>query len=39
MATRRHRAPEPWAERVERDGHGSAETGAVEPTSARARCC
>ena len=23
MATRRHRAPEPWAERVERDGHGS----------------
>jgi len=21
-ATRRHRAPEPWAERVERDGHG-----------------
>ena len=23
VATRRHRAPEPWAERVERDGHGS----------------
>ncbi len=23
IATRRHRAPEPWAERVERDGHGS----------------
>jgi oxygen-independent coproporphyrinogen-3 oxidase len=22
FATRRHRAPEPWAERVERDGHG-----------------
>ena len=22
-ATRRHRAPEPWAERVERDGHGT----------------
>jgi oxygen-independent coproporphyrinogen-3 oxidase len=22
-ATRRHRAPEPWAERVERNGHGS----------------
>ena len=22
-ATRRHRAPEPWADRVERDGHGS----------------
>jgi putative oxygen-independent coproporphyrinogen III oxidase len=24
-ATRRHRAPEPWAARVERDGHGSTE--------------
>ena len=24
LATRRHRAPEPWAELVERDGHGSA---------------
>ena len=23
LATRRHRAPESWAERVERDGHGS----------------
>ena len=23
LATRRHRAPEPWAERVERDGHGT----------------
>ena len=23
LATRRHRAPEPWAERVERQGHGS----------------
>ena len=23
LATRRHRAPEPWADRVERDGHGS----------------
>ena len=23
IATRRHRAPEPWAERVERQGHGS----------------
>lgn len=23
VATRRHRAPEPWAERVERSGHGS----------------
>jgi putative oxygen-independent coproporphyrinogen III oxidase len=29
-ATRRHRAPEPWAERVERDGHGST---AEEPVS------
>ena len=25
VATRRHRAPEPWAERVERDGHGTVE--------------
>ena len=25
LATRRHRAPEPWALRVERDGHGSGE--------------
>ena len=25
IATRRHRAPEPWAERVERDGHGTTE--------------
>ena len=24
FATRRHRAPEPWAERVERQGHGTA---------------
>jgi oxygen-independent coproporphyrinogen-3 oxidase len=24
-ATRRHRAPEPWAEKVERDGHGTVE--------------
>ena len=24
LATRRHRAPEPWAERVEQHGHGSA---------------
>src|ERR1019366_8849316 len=28
FATRRHRAPEAWAERVERDGHGTTdETG------------
>jgi oxygen-independent coproporphyrinogen-3 oxidase len=32
LATRRHRAPEPWAERVERDGHGSTEELAVTPT-------
>ena len=25
LATRRHRAPEPWAERVERQGHGMTE--------------
>ena len=30
LATRRHRAPEPWAERVERQGHGS--TAEVEIT-------
>jgi oxygen-independent coproporphyrinogen-3 oxidase len=29
LATRRHRAPEPWAERVERDGHGTTEEVAV----------
>ncbi len=31
LATRRHRAPEPWAERVERDGHGSTAEEAVDP--------
>ena len=30
-ATRRHRAPEVWAERVERDGHGSTEETDVAP--------
>ncbi len=30
LATRRHRAPEPWAERVERDGHGSTAEEIVE---------
>jgi oxygen-independent coproporphyrinogen-3 oxidase len=30
-ATRRHRAPEPWAERVERAGHGSTEETALQP--------
>lgn len=30
-ATRRHRAPEPWAERVERDGHGTTEDAPVAP--------
>jgi oxygen-independent coproporphyrinogen-3 oxidase len=31
LATSRHRAPEPWAERVERDGHGSVRETAVLP--------
>ena len=31
IATRRHRAPEPWAERVERDGHGTVEEVPLEP--------
>ena len=30
-ATRRHRAPEPWAERVERDGHGTTREDEVPP--------
>ncbi len=30
-ATRRHRAPEPWAELVERQGHGTTQEEAVEP--------
>lgn len=29
VASRRHRAPEPWAERVERDGHGTVEEAAL----------
>jgi len=36
MATRRHRAPEPWADRVERAGHGSTAEVAVPPAD-RAR--
>lgn len=36
VATRRHRAPEPWAERVERDGHGSTAEEAI-PALDRAR--
>ena len=36
LATRRHRAPEPWAERVERQGHGSTAEEAVAPAE-RAR--
>jgi putative oxygen-independent coproporphyrinogen III oxidase len=36
LATRRHRAPEPWAERVECDGHGSTSEEAV-PQTDRAR--
>jgi len=31
IATRRHRAPEPWAQRVERDGHGTVEETALTP--------
>ena len=36
VATRRHRAPEPWAERVERQGHGSTAEEVIAPTD-RAR--
>jgi putative oxygen-independent coproporphyrinogen III oxidase len=36
LATRRHRAPEVWAERVERDGHGTTEQPALPPAD-RAR--
>ena len=36
LATRRHRAPEPWAERVERQGHGTAQEDDVPPAE-RAR--
>jgi oxygen-independent coproporphyrinogen-3 oxidase len=36
LATRRHRAPEPWAERVERQGHGSTDDEPVPPAE-RAR--
>jgi putative oxygen-independent coproporphyrinogen III oxidase len=36
IATRRHRAPEPWAERVERQGHGSTDEEVLDaPTRAR----
>ena len=31
LATRRHRAPEPWADRVERDGHGSSAEEVIGP--------
>jgi oxygen-independent coproporphyrinogen-3 oxidase len=31
LATRRHRAPEPWAERVERNGHGTTHEDIVSP--------
>jgi putative oxygen-independent coproporphyrinogen III oxidase len=31
VATRRHRAPEPWAERVERQGHGSTAEERIVP--------
>ncbi len=36
LATRRHRAPEPWADRVERRGHGGTAEEAVSPAD-RAR--
>ena len=36
VATRRHRAPEPWAERVEHQGHGSTAEEAIGATD-RAR--
>ncbi len=36
IATRRHRAPEPWAERVERQGHGSTAEEVIGPAD-RAR--
>ena len=36
LATRRHRAPEPWADRVERHGHGSTSEEPVSPAD-RAR--
>ncbi len=36
LATRRHRAPEPWAERVEQQGHGTASEEPVAPAD-RAR--
>ena len=31
IATRRHRAPEPWADRVERQGHGSTAEERITP--------
>jgi oxygen-independent coproporphyrinogen-3 oxidase len=31
VATRRHRAPEAWAERVERHGHGSVDEAPLQP--------
>ena len=31
VATRRHRAPEPWADRVERHGHGSTAEERISP--------
>jgi oxygen-independent coproporphyrinogen-3 oxidase len=36
LATRRHRAPEPWADLVERHGHGTAQQETVAPAD-RAR--
>jgi oxygen-independent coproporphyrinogen-3 oxidase len=31
LATRRHRAPEPWAELVERQGHGTTDQDTAAP--------
>ena len=40
LATRRHRAPEVWAERVERDGHGThGARSRWRRRNGRAKCC
>lgn len=37
-ATRRHRAPEAWLERVERDGHATVEEDTLSPQDAAREC-
>ena len=37
IATRRHRAPEPWADRVEQQGHGSTAEEIIAPRRPRPR--